>query len=255
MAAVDDTFMGALEAAERELKATCGAGSSSAQTPATDAADGVVSPSDGVGDEPYAASDDEPDVPSTAAASSGHRQVERSGRSSDRHSRGSANAESRSTFKARVIKELKMGAAHIARQCYAQARADPRPHADPRLRRTQADCALRSWQRCVASTRRGGSLRRRTSRSWRASWRTKSSAKTRRRPHGTKRCSVGWADAPTRDSVRTRGTAVLNLRRAGPCAGAKMRGQRFRQRLHLRFAEGLEPQKGCQMSPLTPVRA
>ena len=128
MAAADDAFMGALEAAERELKATGGgaASSSSAQTPATDAADeaGVSnSPAGGPSPTaPYAASDDEPDVlsPTAAAASSAggeveHSPKERSGRGSDerrssggsgRH-RGSTEGESRSTFKARVIKEVK----------------------------------------------------------------------------------------------------------------------------------------------------
>uniref|UniRef100_A0A7S0I6P5 Set2 Rpb1 interacting domain-containing protein n=1 Tax=Phaeocystis antarctica TaxID=33657 RepID=A0A7S0I6P5_9EUKA len=126
--AADDAFMGALEAAERELKATGGAGSSSsAQTPATDAAEeaGVShSPAGGAGDEPYAASDDEPmsppEVPPTTAAASsehaeGERSGERSGRGSERRRESGESrsggevrsGESRSTFKARVIKEVK----------------------------------------------------------------------------------------------------------------------------------------------------
>ena len=164
MAAADDAFMGALEEAERELKASgCDAGtSSSAQTPATDATEeaGVTNslPDDGAGDEPYAASDDEPAVSPTVgneAPSTSHAKVERSGRGSDRH-RSSANAEGRSAFKARVVKEVKLGAAHAARQRQAHT-----------PRRTDA-CALRLRQRCVPSTWLAGSLRKRTSRSWRA---------------------------------------------------------------------------------------
>ena len=196
MAAADDAFMGALEAAERELKATGGAGSSSsAQTPATDAADeaGVSnSPAGGPSPTaPYAASDDEPDVlsPTAAAASSAdgeveHSPKERSGRGSDerrssggsdRH-RGSKEGESRSTFKARVIKEVKTGAA--TSPASALPKPARRPHARTRTRslhrarslhqnRSPLRTAFR--QRCTASSPRGGSRRRRTSRSWRAS--------------------------------------------------------------------------------------
>ena len=197
MAAADDAFMGALEAAERELKATGGgaASSSSAQTPATDAADeaGVSnSPAGGPSPTaPYAASDDEPDVlsPTAAAASSAggeveHSPKERSGRGSDerrssggsgRH-RGSTEGESRSTFKARVIKEVKTGAA--TSPASALPKPARRPHARTRTRslhrarslhqnRSPLRTAFR--QRCTASSPRGGSHRRRTSRSWRAS--------------------------------------------------------------------------------------
>ncbi len=124
MASADDAFMGALEAAERELKA--GSSSSSAQTPATDAAESN-SPAGGPSPTaPYAASDDEPDglSPTAAAASSGngeaeHSSKERSRRGSDErrssggsdHHRRSKEGDSRSTFKARVIKEVKTGAA------------------------------------------------------------------------------------------------------------------------------------------------
>eukprot|EP00320_Phaeocystis_rex_P015086 CAMPEP_0119065248 /NCGR_PEP_ID=MMETSP1178-20130426/8110_1 /TAXON_ID=33656 /ORGANISM="unid sp, Strain CCMP2000" /LENGTH=192 /DNA_ID=CAMNT_0007046749 /DNA_START=48 /DNA_END=626 /DNA_ORIENTATION=+ len=111
-ATADDSFMGALEAAERELKATGGASSStSAQTSSTDTAGGVgvsnsLPPDDDAVNEPYAASDDEPSVPPTAAVSAGRGEGEGGG-GRDRH-RGGAHTESRSTFKARVIKEVKM---------------------------------------------------------------------------------------------------------------------------------------------------
>ena len=182
--------MGALEAAERELKATGGAGSSSsAQTPATDAAEEAVShsPIGGAGDEPYAASDDEPmsppEVPPTPAAASsehaeGERSGERSGRGSDRRresgeSRSAGegrSGESRSTFKARVIKEVKTGVA-------PPHPPPPRPRlrAGPTPTHVPNACAgLESLlrpacrQRCTASSPQVASPRRRTSRSWRA---------------------------------------------------------------------------------------
>ena len=158
MASADDAFMGALEAAERELKA--GSSSSSAQTPATDAAESN-SPAGGPSPTaPYAASDDEPDglSPTVAAASSGngeaeHGSKERSRRGSDErrssggsdHHRRSKEGDSRSTFKARVIKEVKTGAATSpasalpkpARRHHARSRACPLACTGPQARATK----------------------------------------------------------------------------------------------------------------------
>ena len=196
MASADDAFMGALEAAERELKA--GSSSSSAQTPATDAAESN-SPAGGPSPTaPYAASDDEPDglSPTAAAASSGngeaeHSSKERSRRGSDErrssggsdHHRRSKEGDSRSTFKARVIKEVKTGAATSpasalpkpARRHHARSRACTLACTGPQARATKRRplrAALR--QRCTASSPRGGSRRGRTSRSWRARSRIRS---------------------------------------------------------------------------------
>ena len=196
MASADDAFMGALEAAERELKA--GSSSSSAQTPATDAAESN-SPAGGPSPTaPYAASDDEPDglSPTAAAASSGngeaeHSSKERSRRGSDErrssggsdHHRRSKEGDSRSTFKARVIKEVKTGAATSpasalpkpARRHHARSRACTLACTSPQARATKRRplrAALR--QRCTASSPRGGSRRGRTSRSWRARSRIRS---------------------------------------------------------------------------------
>ena len=158
MASADDAFMGALEAAERELKA--GSSSSSAQTPATDAAESN-SPAGGPSPTaPYAASDDEPDglSPTVAAASSGngeaeHGSKERSRRGSDErrssggsdHHRRSKEGDSRSTFKARVIKEVKTGAATSpasalpkpARRHHARSRACILACTSPQARATK----------------------------------------------------------------------------------------------------------------------
>ena len=196
MASADDAFMGALEAAERELKA--GSSSSSAQTPATDAAESN-SPAGGPSPTaPYAASDDEPDglSPTVAAASSGngeaeHGSKERSRRGSDErrssggsdHHRRSKEGDSRSTFKARVVKEVKTGAATSpasalpkpARRHHARSRACTLACTGPQARATKRRplrAALR--QRCTASSPRGGSRRGRTSRSWRARSRIRS---------------------------------------------------------------------------------
>ena len=196
MASADDAFMGALEAAERELKA--GSSSSSAQTPATDAAESN-SPAGGPSPTaPYAASDDEPDglSPTVAAASSGngeaeHGSKERSRRGSDErrssggsdHHRRSKEGDSRSTFKARVIKEVKTGAATSpasalpkpARRHHARSHACTLACTGPQARATKRRplrAALR--QRCTASSPRGGSRRGRTSRSWRARSRIRS---------------------------------------------------------------------------------
>ena len=196
MASADDAFMGALEAAERELKA--GSSSSSAQTPATDAAESN-SPAGGPSPTaPYAASDDEPDglSPTAAAASSGngeaeHSSKERSRRGSDErrssggsdHHRRSKEGDNRSTFKARVIKEVKTGAATSpasalpkpVRRHHARSRACTLARTGPQARATKRRplrAALR--QRCTASSPRGGSRRGRTSRSWRARSRIRS---------------------------------------------------------------------------------
>ena len=195
MASADDAFMGALEAAERELKA--GSSSSSAQTPATDAAESN-SPAGGPSPTaPYAASDDEPDglSPTVAAASSGngeaeHSSKERGRRGSDErrssggsdHHRRSKEGDSRSTFKARVVKEVKTGAATSpasalpkpARRHHARSRACTLACTGPQARATKRRPLAALRQRCTASSPRGGSRRGRTSRSWRARSRIRS---------------------------------------------------------------------------------
>ena len=124
---------------------------------------------------PYAASDDEPDglSPTAAAASSGNGEVEHSSKersrrgSDERRSRGgsdhhrrSQEGDSRSTFKARVIKEVKTGAATSpasalpkpARRHHARSRtctlACTDPQASPSHKATPA-------ARCVAAALHG----------------------------------------------------------------------------------------------------